>query len=161
MAAEDTGDYQKVKEAIFSKYDINEEVYRQRFRDPDIRPGESPKEFYNRLKDLYGKWIQPEKKTKEQVGDAIILEQFYRSLTPELQVWVKERGPKSAQEAAQLVETFQAAWRGARSFRFGASAKSFTSHGKSSGVGGGPKELESLKSGDGFVKTKLTTKPAL
>lgn len=31
MAAEDTGDYEKVKEAFFSKYDINEEVYRQRF----------------------------------------------------------------------------------------------------------------------------------
>lgn len=119
MAAEDTRDYQEVKEAIFSKYDINEEVYRQRFRDPDIRPDESPKEFYNRLKDLYGKWIQPEKKTKEKVGDTIILEQFYRSLTQELQVWVKERGPKSAQEAAQLVETFQAVRRGARSFDLG------------------------------------------
>lgn len=135
----------RLKKRFFSKYDINEEVYRQRFWEPDNQPGESPKLFYNRLKDLYGKWIQPDKKTKGQVGDAIIFEQFYRSLTPELQVWLKERSPKSAQEAAQLVETFQAARRGARSFWFGASAKSFTSHGKSSGVGGGPKELRSLK----------------
>lgn len=135
----------RLKKRFFSKYDINEEVYRQWFWEPDNRPGESPKSFYNCLKDLYGKWIKPDKKTKEQVGDAIILEQFYRSLTPELQVWLNERGPKSAQEAAQLVETFQAARRGARSFWFGASAKSFISHGKSSGVGGGPKEFRSLK----------------
>uniref|UniRef100_A0A3P9CJF5 SCAN box domain-containing protein n=1 Tax=Maylandia zebra TaxID=106582 RepID=A0A3P9CJF5_9CICH len=61
-----------------------------------------------RLKDLYGKWIQPQKKTNQGAGCHIV-EQFYRSLTQELQVRVKERGPKSAQEAAQLVETFQAA----------------------------------------------------
>uniref|UniRef100_A0A3Q2VND5 SCAN box domain-containing protein n=1 Tax=Haplochromis burtoni TaxID=8153 RepID=A0A3Q2VND5_HAPBU len=103
---------QKWRQMQIQMNNLQDELEQQqsaRFRDPDIRPGESPKEFYNRLKDLYGKWIQPEKKTNEQVGDAIILEQFYHLLTPEHQVWVKERGPKSAQEAAQLVETSQAA----------------------------------------------------
>lgn len=53
MAAEDTFDYKKVKEAILAKYEIDEEVYRQRFREPDIRPHENPREFFNRFKDLY------------------------------------------------------------------------------------------------------------
>ncbi len=106
MASEDTFDYKRVKEAVLAKYEINEEVYQQRFREPDIRPNKNLKEFYNRLKDLYDKWIQPAKKTKEQVGETLILKQFYCSLSLELRVWVKERDPESAREAAQLVETF-------------------------------------------------------
>ncbi|KAI3377106.1 hypothetical protein L3Q82_000303 [Scortum barcoo] len=124
MAADETSDYKKVKEAILLKYEINEEVYRQRFREPDVRPYESPREFYNRLKDLYNKWLQPEKRTKDQIGEILVLEQFYRSLSPELRVWVKERDPESAREAAQLVETFLAARRGSKNYRFEVSNKS-------------------------------------
>lgn len=48
-----------------------------------------------RLKELYGKWIQPQGKTVQQIGETIIMEQYLRMLSPELQIWVKERGPKS------------------------------------------------------------------
>ncbi|XP_055020148.1 uncharacterized protein LOC129411887 [Boleophthalmus pectinirostris] len=118
MDFEESCNYKKVKEAILMKYEINEDVYRQRFREPDLQPGETPREFYNRLKDLYLKWMQPEKKAKEQVGEVLILEQFYRSLSPELRVWVKERTPASGREAAELVENFLSARRGPKTFRF-------------------------------------------
>ncbi|XP_014832372.1 PREDICTED: uncharacterized protein LOC106910288 [Poecilia mexicana] len=42
MAAEDSCDYGEVKAAILTKYEINEEVYRQRFRDPEVRVNETP-----------------------------------------------------------------------------------------------------------------------
>ena len=38
-------DYSKVGKAILSKYKISKEIYRQRFRDPDARTGETPKEL--------------------------------------------------------------------------------------------------------------------
>eukprot|EP00064_Thunnus_orientalis_P003522 superscaffoldBa00000289_g3531 len=44
-AAKDTFDYKKVKEAILAKYKINEELYQQKFREPDIRPNKNPTEF--------------------------------------------------------------------------------------------------------------------
>ena len=140
MAFEDSCNYKSVKEAILTEYEINEDVYRQRFRDPDFQPGETPREFYNRLKDLYQKWMQPEKKTKEQVGEVLILEQFYRSLSPELRVWVKERNPASGREAAEFVENFLSARRGPKTFRFDPFSKASASRGKSvgSGMGGGP-----------------------
>ncbi|KAJ8375373.1 hypothetical protein SKAU_G00059530 [Synaphobranchus kaupii] len=50
MDYDDTLDYQMVKEAILSKYEINTETYRQQFRSTDIRPGETPKEVYVQLK---------------------------------------------------------------------------------------------------------------
>nr|XP_057901842.1 zinc finger protein 397-like [Doryrhamphus excisus] len=142
MAFEDSCNYKCVKEAILTKYEINEDVYRQRFREPDIQPGETPRELYNRLKDLYHKWMQPEKKTKEQVGEVLVLEQFYRSLSPELRVWVKERNPASGQQAAAFVENFLSASRGPKTFRFNP-PKGSTLPGKpvSSGIRGGPVQV--------------------
>ncbi|XP_026004039.1 uncharacterized protein LOC113009749 [Astatotilapia calliptera] len=59
MDIDDSLSYDKVKAAILSKYDVNPETYRQRFRSLEVRLDENPKELYARLKDLYGKWIQP------------------------------------------------------------------------------------------------------
>lgn len=57
-----------------------------------------------------------------------------------MQVWVMEHEPDSAQQAAQLVETFLAARRGPKTFRNEAQLKSAASRGKpmGSGMGGGP-----------------------
>uniref|UniRef100_A0A9J8C9Q5 SCAN box domain-containing protein n=1 Tax=Cyprinus carpio carpio TaxID=630221 RepID=A0A9J8C9Q5_CYPCA len=99
---DDVHEYEKVKTAILKKYDINPETYRQRFRSLYVEPEESPKELYVRLKELYVKWIQPQGKTLHEISEILIMEQFLRMLSPELQVWVKEHGPKSAAEAATL-----------------------------------------------------------
>ncbi|XP_042071507.1 uncharacterized protein LOC121812727 [Haplochromis burtoni] len=109
MDIDDSLDYDKVKSAILSKYDINPETYRQRFRSLDVQPDESPRELYARLKELYGKWIQPKGKTIHDIGETIILEQFLRMLSPELQVWIREHNPGSAMEAARLADVFVAA----------------------------------------------------
>lgn len=109
MDIDDVHEYEKVKTAILKKYDINPETYRQRFRSLYVEPEESPKELYVRLKELYIKWIQPQGKTLHEISEILIMEQFLRMLSPELQVWVKEHGPKSAAEAATLADVFVAA----------------------------------------------------
>ncbi|XP_067272615.1 uncharacterized protein [Pseudorasbora parva] len=111
MDLNDCVEYDKVKAAILMKYDISTETYRQRFRSVDVHPSESPKELYVRLKELYCKWIRPREKTVEEVGEMIILEQYLRMLSPELQVWVRERDPGTAAEAASLADVFVAARR--------------------------------------------------
>ncbi|PWA28981.1 hypothetical protein CCH79_00021044, partial [Gambusia affinis] len=80
----------------------------------DVEPasGQQSREFYNHLKDLYLKWIPLQRRRKDDIGEILILEEFYSSLSPELRVWVKERNPASAQEAAELVENFLVARRG-------------------------------------------------
>ncbi|KAJ8246605.1 hypothetical protein GJAV_G00253360, partial [Gymnothorax javanicus] len=109
MDTDDSLDYDQVKAAILSKYDINTETYRQRFRSLEVNPDESPKELYARLKELYGKWIQPKGKTTHEIGEMIILEQYLRMLSLELQVWIREHDPGSAMEAAKLADVFVAA----------------------------------------------------
>ncbi|KAF7642819.1 hypothetical protein LDENG_00250170 [Lucifuga dentata] len=109
MDGDDSLEYDKVKTAILRKYDINPGTCRQRFRSLDAEPGESPKELYVRLKELYGKWIQPKGKAIQDIVEIIILEQYLRLLSPELQVWIREHGPLSAAEAATLADVFVAA----------------------------------------------------
>ncbi|XP_034565105.1 uncharacterized protein LOC117830889 isoform X2 [Notolabrus celidotus] len=109
MDIDDSLDYDLVKSAVFAKYDINPETYRQKFRSLEVDLEESPKELYARLKELYGKWIQPKGKTIQEIGEIIILEQYLRMLSPELQVWIREHNPVSALEAAKLADVFVAA----------------------------------------------------
>ncbi len=109
MDLNESTDYDKVKYAILRKYDVNTETYRQKFRSLTVDPTESPKELYSRLKELFGKWIQPKSKTVEEVSEIIILEQYLRMLSLEFQVWVRKRDPRTAAEAASLADVFVAA----------------------------------------------------
>lgn len=109
MDMDDSLNYDQVKAAIFAKYDINPETYRKRFRSLDVDLNESPKELYARVKELYGKWVQPKGKTVQEISEMMILEQYLRMLSPELQVWIKEHAPGSAMKAAELADVFVAA----------------------------------------------------
>ncbi|KAG1936368.1 gag-pol fusion protein [Pimephales promelas] len=109
MDGNDAEDYEKVKEAILMKYQINAEIYRQRFRSSEILPDENPRELYVRLKDLFSKWVKPERCTIQQLSELIILEQFMRMINSDMAVWIKEHDPATAEEAAKLAETYLAA----------------------------------------------------
>lgn len=61
---------------------------------------------------MYTKWIKPADRKVEEIGEILILEQFLHSLSPDVQVWVKEHEPHTGLKAAELVEAFLAAHRG-------------------------------------------------
>ena len=97
-----------MKEAIFKRYDINEETYRQRFRTAKVKEGESPSEVVTRLKDMAAKWLK-EHDTREKVIDVLVLEQFVTILPEEVRVWVKEHKSESSVIAERLAEDYQQA----------------------------------------------------
>lgn len=119
MDFRDSEDYGKVKEAILAKYEMTDETYRRRFRSLKIEPEETPRELYVRLKDLLCRWLHPEKSRKGEILEKLILEQFLRMVGPELEVWIRERDPGSAEEAARLAESFLSARKGTRAGYFG------------------------------------------
>ncbi|KAK7934242.1 hypothetical protein WMY93_005138 [Mugilogobius chulae] len=84
-----------------------------------LEPDETPRELYVRLKDLLNRWLQPEKSSQEDVWEKLILEQFLRMVNPELEIWIRERDPDSAEEAARLAEAFLSARKGPRAGYFG------------------------------------------
>lgn len=98
----------------------------------DINHGETPRELYVRLKDLFNKWVKPESSTVKEISELLILEQFLRMVGPELEVWIHERDQKFAEEATRLAEVFLSARTGSRRTTFGRD-NYFTGRSKSNG----------------------------
>lgn len=113
MDVNDAEDYDKVKEAVLAKYEITADTYRRRFGALDIHQDETL-ELYIRLKDLFNKWVRPETSSVKDICGLLILEQFLRMVDPDLEVWIRERDPKSAENAARLAEVFLLARYGSR-----------------------------------------------
>ncbi|XP_053235186.1 zinc finger protein 24-like isoform X2 [Podarcis raffonei] len=82
------------------------EMRRQHFRQLSYHEAKGPREICRKLRELCCQWLTPEKHTKEQILDLLILEQFLTIMPREMQNWVRERGPETCAEAAVLAEDF-------------------------------------------------------
>lgn len=110
MNDQDAGHYDRVKAAIFHRYDINEETYRRRFRELTPKENGTPVELVIHVRDLADKWLKG-CADRATVIDQLVREQFISVLPEEVRVWVKERKPWSSEEAeaGRLAENYRPA----------------------------------------------------
>ncbi|XP_053145271.1 zinc finger and SCAN domain-containing protein 30-like [Hemicordylus capensis] len=106
LNARDQGDYRKVRAVILHEEATQMEVRRQHFRQFCYQDVEEPRRIYSRLRELCCQWLKPEKRTKEEILDLVVLEQFLDILPQQLQSWVRAGGPDSCSHAVALVEDF-------------------------------------------------------
>ncbi|XP_070594023.1 zinc finger protein 773-like [Erythrolamprus reginae] len=83
-----------------------EEYNRQRFRSDVLPWGEGPWQTLFQLGEAAQRWLKPQDRTKGQIVDVVILEQFLHVLPLGMQAWVRARNPSTSQEAAQLAEFY-------------------------------------------------------
>ncbi|XP_021042644.1 zinc finger protein 394 [Mus pahari] len=87
----------------------NPETSRKRFRQLRYQEVAGPEEALSRLWELCRRWLRPELRSKEQIMELLVLEQFLTILPQELQAYVRDHCPESGEEAAALARTLQRA----------------------------------------------------
>ncbi|XP_077184943.1 uncharacterized protein LOC143833249 [Paroedura picta] len=106
LGVRDKADHGKVKAAFLQGNPTSTEIHRQRFRKFCYQEAEGPREVCNRLRELCHCWLEPESRTKEQIVELLILEQFLNILPQEIQSQVRERSPETCAQAVALAEGF-------------------------------------------------------
>nr|XP_060615994.1 uncharacterized protein LOC132765736 [Anolis sagrei ordinatus] len=106
LESADKEDYGKVKVAILRADALKTEAQRQHFRRFCCQEVEDPRRVYAQLQELCSRWLKPERRSKEQILELLVLEQFLASLPQDLKVWIRDRGPDTCFQAMVLAEDF-------------------------------------------------------
>ncbi|XP_060549456.1 zinc finger protein 586-like [Pantherophis guttatus] len=80
------------------------EAERWRFRSCVSREAEGPRALCSRLYGLCRGWLRPERSSKAEMLDLVVLEQLLALLPPELAGWLRECGAESCAQAVALAE---------------------------------------------------------
>ncbi|XP_062977874.1 zinc finger protein 436-like [Elgaria multicarinata webbii] len=118
LEAADREDYAKVKAAILREEALRMETLRQHFRQFRYQDVEDPQRVCSRLRELCRRWLRPERHTKEQILELLILEQFLAILPHDLQTWAREGAPEDCTQAVALVENFLISRRKAEAWKW-------------------------------------------
>lgn len=97
----------KVQQAVPCLSNMGSENQRKRFRGFAYKESEGPQVAYERLQELLFQWLQPEARSKEEIVEQLVLEQFLNLLPEDVQRWVRERHPENGDEAVALAEDYQ------------------------------------------------------
>ncbi|EPY76218.1 hypothetical protein CB1_001471003 [Camelus ferus] len=77
--------------SVFQEYDTDCEVFRQRFRQFQYKEAAGPHEAFNKLWELCCQWLKPKMRSKEQILELLVLEQFLTILPTEIETWIERQ----------------------------------------------------------------------
>ncbi|XP_015996301.2 zinc finger protein with KRAB and SCAN domains 2 [Rousettus aegyptiacus] len=79
------------------------ESFRRCFRQFCYEDVSGPHEAFSKLWELCCRWLKPEMRSKEQILELLVIEQFLAILPEKIQAWAQKQCPKSGEEAVALV----------------------------------------------------------
>ncbi|XP_062977877.1 zinc finger protein with KRAB and SCAN domains 5-like [Elgaria multicarinata webbii] len=82
------------------------DLQRRRFRRFSYREAEGPGDVCRRLRELCHRWLMPERRTKEQIVELVVLEQFLAVLPGEIQSRIRAWELETCSQAVTLAERF-------------------------------------------------------
>ncbi|XP_004623185.1 zinc finger protein with KRAB and SCAN domains 2 [Octodon degus] len=79
------------------------EAFRKCFRQLCYEDVTGPQEAFSKLWELCCRWLKPETRSKEQMLELLVIEQFLTILPKKIQAWAQKQCPESGEEAVALV----------------------------------------------------------
>lgn len=97
-------DSEWVSEPILERSGSTEcESFRKCFRQFCYEDVTGPHEAFSKLWELCCRWLKPEMRSKEQILEQLVIEQFLTILPEKIQTWAQKQCPESGEEAVALV----------------------------------------------------------
>lgn len=83
------------------------EFFHQRFRNFLYVEFLGPRKTLLKLRNLCLDWLQPEIRTKEEIIEVLVLEQYLTILPEKIKPWVQARKPDNCEELVALLEDYE------------------------------------------------------
>ncbi|XP_069170124.1 trichoplein keratin filament-binding protein-like [Procambarus clarkii] len=107
LSLDDSSDYDAVKKVVLMAYQLVPEAYRQKFRNLKKTSEHTFTEFANIKERLFQEWCASRKvKTKEQLEQRILLEDFKDCLSGDLKTYLEEQQVETLSAAATMAEEY-------------------------------------------------------
>ena len=111
MPKEDALNYDKLKVALLKRYELTEEGFKRKYKKCRPENGETFQQFTTRMKSYFTRWIDMAsiEKSYEGLQDLILREQLTFICNRDLELFLREREPKSFEQASKLADQYKEA----------------------------------------------------
>ena len=111
MPKEDALNYDKLKVALLKRYELTEEGFKRKYKKCRPENGETFQQFTTRMKSYFTRWIDMAsiEKSCEGLQDLILREQLTFICNRDLELFLREREPKSLEQASKLADQYKEA----------------------------------------------------
>src|SRR6218665_3291095 len=101
-------DYDCLKEQLLKRFRLTEGGYRRKFKESRIEVGETPSQFVERLRRYVQQWIllAGYERTYEGLESLILKDQFFVTCSPDLRMFIKEKGKTSLDDMLTHAEAY-------------------------------------------------------